>query len=99
MEKNKFCDELVKKGYDASIESGVVYVKKAGKVEAIVSEIKALAETLGYNESIGVKAIAQAKEPTSQVKETKAQAQPQPSIQSLSSNDVNSSSFEQMSLF
>lgn len=57
MEKNKFCEELKRKGYDAYIEGGVVMVRKPGKAEEVVKEIKAIAEKLEYNQSIGVKIV------------------------------------------
>lgn len=58
MEKLKFCEELKKKGFDAFVEGGVVMVKKAGKIEDTIKDLRILAEKLDYKESLGIRAIA-----------------------------------------
>lgn len=106
MDKNKFCEELKKKGYDAFIESGVVMVRKPGKIEDTIKEIKDLAAKCEYNESIGVRAVVALKSPTPEKKE-------EPDAEEFFDEDEaeelpedidapkeeGTSSFEQMNLF
>ena len=57
MEKNKFLDEVKKRGYEALIDGGVVIVRYPGKAEAGIKEIRALAEKLDYNQSWGLRVV------------------------------------------
>lgn len=91
MDKSKFSDELKKKGYDAFVEGGVVMVRKSGKLEDTLKEIKDIAEKLDYKESIGVRVVVSAPSSTPRKKDAD------------DINDINAgteaSSFEQMNLF
>jgi len=57
MEKNKFLDEVKKRGYEALIDGGVVIVRFPGKAETGIKEIRALAEKLDYNQSWGIRVV------------------------------------------
>ena len=94
MEKNKFCDELKKNGYDAIVDGGVVIIRKPGKVEDIIKEIKALAEKYGYNESLGVRTIKSVTANTkSDTTQENSDVKPEEFIK-----EVDTSNFEQMNL-
>jgi len=101
MDKSRFCEELKKKGYDAFIDSGVVMVRKLGKIEDTISEIKALATKSDYNESIGIKSILASKVQTPVLKNDEGDEieEELPEVETAAEGENVSSQFEQMNFF